>query len=254
MIPKLITTSDIRVCRTYSEEFSIAGDAVVGGSHIQLDKAMGIAIQCLLTVEDNCGHGQLIVVARRIDAEVAPALRHFAIQVRHLRIYRLLHLHRFRIQDAHRGLIIVGFLVSIATRISYKQSAIIQGDAFGLIANLRSCHHLKGSKIYLCHIAPIKILSTTRRLALVSVASDIYVVPIRTEFTIVRDILSSSHSPTLRRYKLYDVRPVDSNGYQIVVYLNNVVWRVANLLAIHIAKPLIAYHMIILKIGQFTII
>ena len=87
-----------------------------------------------------------------------------------------------------------------------------------------------------------------------SVASDIYVVPIRTEFTIARDILGSSHSPTLRRYKLYDVRPVDSNGYQIVVYLNNVVWRVANLLAIHIAKPLIAYHMIILEIGQFTII
>ena len=86
---------------------------------------MGIAIQCLLTVEDNCGYGNFVVVARRIDAEVAPALRHFAIQVRHLRIYRLLHLHRFRIQDAHRGLIIVGFLVSIATRISNKQSAII---------------------------------------------------------------------------------------------------------------------------------
>ena len=145
-------------------------------------------------------------------------------------------------------------LRGVAPGVGHEEAAFVECDSLRFIAHLGCCNHLEGLDVNLCYKAFIKILETILRAALVAIARDVDKLAVATKFAIVGYILCGSHGLALRSDELYDVRPVDGNGNEVVINLDDVVGRVTQLLSVHVAEPLVAHHMVVLKVGQTAIV
>ena len=72
-----------------------------------------------------------------------------------------------------------------------------------------------------------------------SIGSDVEVGAVGAHPAVVRDILGSAHVLTFLIDILDDIRPIDANGKQVVVDLNDIVWRVAEFFVIYGTEPLV---------------
>ena len=145
-------------------------------------------------------------------------------------------------------------LCSIASGVGYEEMTVIEGDAFRLVAHLGGSNGLEGADVNLGYEALLEIFISTGGQALVAIAGDVDVAAVGAQLTVVGNVLGGCHGLTLRGDELHDVRPVDSDGDEAVVHLYDVIGRVAKLLPVLVAKPLVADHLIALKVGQTTIV
>ena len=169
-------------------------------------------------------------------------------------IYHFLYLHSLSIEDTHGSFIVMILLCSITTRISDKKITIIEGNALRFVAHLCGSNHFKCRYINLSHIALFKILKATSSQALMTIACHIDILSIRAQLPVVGNILNGSYFPTLWCDKLYDIRPVDGNSNEVVVYLDDIIRCITNLLAILITKPMVAHHVVLFKVGHTAVV
>ena len=87
-----------------------------------------------------------------------------------------------------------------------------------------------------------------------TVAGDIDILSVGTQLAVVGNILGGSHCRAIGSDKLYDIRPVDGNSNEVVVYLDDIVGGITYLHTILITKPLVAHHMVVFEIGHTPII
>ena len=105
----------------------------------------------------------------------------------------------------------MSLLKGISTRIGNKETPLVIGYALRLITHMAGIHDFLRSHIHLRHITMVGIRGT------------IEVVAICSQLAIVRDVLGGSYCPSIRIDILDDVRPVHRDGYQGIVYLNDVI-------------------------------
>ena len=209
------------------EECAIGG--VVGAGEIEGGALVGLAVDY-----DRSGRG-VVVVTRRVHAEVLPRLRHLAVEVYLACVYHLDGLHLLCVNHLHGGLVVVLFGESVAASVSHIEPSFVKAHSFWLPSGLTSGYHLLCPDINLRYIALLECLRT----AFVSVAGDVEVVAVAAHSAVVRHILRRSASFAVGVDVLDDVAPVDGNGYQRVVHLDDVVWRVAKLDAVDGTEPLV---------------
>ena len=148
----------------------------------------------------------------------------------------------------------IALLFSITAGVCHEEASFVERYALGLVADLAGSDDLEVADVNLRNIAFVEIHRAADGLALVSVARHIDVSAVTTQATIVGNVFRSSHSGAVRTDELHDVRPVDGNGDEIVAHLNDVVRRVANLVAVLVAEPLIAENRAILKVADSSVV
>ena len=251
---ELVLSCEIRECGADDEELAVEGRRIVGGGIVEDDEA-GLASQRPLAVEDKAAGRRLVVVAGRIEAEVPAALRHLAIQVGDARVDVLLQGHRGGVDDAHRRLeVVVAFLLRIPAGVGHEETALVERDALGLVAHLAGGNHLEAAQVYLRHETSVEVRRAVDGLALVAVARHIDVLAVGAKAAVVGDVLCGGHCDAVGTDELNDVRPVDGNGDEVRVDLYDVVRRVAKLVAIPVAKPLVADDGAVLEVAEPTVI
>ena len=87
-----------------------------------------------------------------------------------------------------------------------------------------------------------------------SIAGDIDVLAVAAEPAVVGNVLRSGNCPAIGGDELYDVRPVDGDGDEVFVHLDDVVGGVAQLVAVPVAEPLVAYHLSVLEVGDASVV
>ena len=87
------------------------------------------------------------------------------------------------------------------------------------------------------------------------IAGDVEKRSVRTHAAVVGHVLCSTAGCPIGVDVLDDVRPVDSNGYQRVVHLDDVVWSVAQFRAVDGAEPLVGqYSRCGVVVGQLSVV
>ena len=250
---EVVFACQVREAGAHGHESAVERGGAVGGRQAERGVAR-LALQRLVAVHDEAAGRGFVVVAGGVQAEVASALRELAVEVGHVGVDGLDHLHGGGIDNAHRRLEVVALLQRIAARVGHEEVALIQGYAFGLVAHLAGSHYLVVAQVYLGHEALVEVAGAADGLTLVAVAGHIDVLPVAGQTAVVGYVLGSCHGQPLGGHELYDVRPVQGYGYEIVVNLDDVVGRVAQFGAVLVAEPLVAHDGAVLKVAQPAVV
>lgn len=206
---------------------AVAVGTVVGSREVEDAKLVVSHIQ------HNAARGDVVHIARRVDASKLSANRHGAEQIGASRVYALKLAHGVRVHHTYGLLVAVVLrLGRVATGVGNVQSAVVVGNALRLVAHVAGVHHLLGLDVYLSHVALVGIRCNVQIALVVGGKS-----------AVVGYILGCGNSGAVGADILYDVRPVYADGYQCVVHLQNVVAGVAEMSSgVLLLKPSACQH------------
>ena len=122
-------------------------------------------------------------------------------------------------------MVVGGLAERVAARVGNIEHPFVEAYAFRLPPHLTGDHHILGLEVYLRHITTGESLRAT----LVGVRRDIEIPPVATHAAVVGHVFRCTASRAVGVDILYDVGPIDGDGYQRVVDMQDVVWRVTNL-------------------------
>ena len=160
-------------------------------------------------------------------------------------------LHRYGIYNLYRRLIFMILREGVSSSVADIESPVIEFDGFGFPSHLTRGHHLLCPDVYLGHIAFFEGLVATH----VGIAGDVEICSVRTHAAVVGHVFCGATCSAIRVDVLDDVRPVDSNGYQRVVHLDDVIGSVAQFRAVDGAEPLVGqYSRCRVVVGQLSVV
>ena len=179
---------------------------------------------------------RVVHVARSIDAEPLAPLRHLAVQILAARVDASQLAHGLRVDHRYGLLVAVVLrLCGVAARVGYVEPPVIVGDALRLVAHVAGVDDELRREVYLRHISVVGVRRDVEVAAVVG-----------SHAPVVRYVLRGSDGGAVGSDVLHYVRPVDGDGYQRVVHLQNVVSRVAESLArVLLPEPVVGEHAVV---------
>jgi len=180
----------------------------------------------------------VVVVAAGVDAEVAPRLRHFAVEVDAARVDGAERCHGRRVDDLHGGFVAVRLGEGISARVGHIEPPVVEAHALRLPPCGAGGHDLLCAQVYLGHVSLLESLAA----APVGIRRDVEVAPVGAHPAVVGHVLRGAARRAVRVDVLDDVGPVHGDGNQRVVDEQDVVRRVAELKAVPGAEPLVGQH------------
>ena len=146
------------------------------------------------------------------------------------------------------------FLVGISAGVGDEEGAVVVGDTLRFVAHLHCVDGLERCGVDFCHKTACEGLCPGSGGTFMAVGGDVEVGAVGGKAAIVGHIFGASHSLALFVDELDDVRPVDRDGYQVLFHLDDILGGISKFIAIHVAKPLVAHHVVIFEIGKSAIV
>lgn len=126
-------------------------------------------------------------------------------------------------------------LRGVAARVGNVEPSVVVGYALRFVAHVAGVDNILRAQVDFCHIAVVGI----RRYIEKSTA-------VGSKPPVVGYILRGGYGRAVGPYVLYDVRPVDADGNERVVHLENVVGRVAKFVSgVLLLEPAVCQHTVV---------